>query len=227
MLTAAGSGLCGNNPLPVVPLDGPLPACPFVCTKQDAACRALGDFYHATTGQSWRLRGGWEAAAAAIPTDYCSGFDALRCDGTGAVVELLLSSNQLSGFLPYSLGTLTSLTALSLADNGLLGSLPPSVRSLSKLKLLLLAGSGLCGDVPMSRQPDDGPLGNCDTSEPAPPMPPPPPAVTLDMCHELAGEGDSTLALVLVIVLSLLAGGAAVGGGVYAMHRRRRRFDRW
>jgi hypothetical protein len=48
------------------------PRGPFVCTKQDATCEALGDLFYATNGSGWLNREGWEAAAAGVTTDYCS-----------------------------------------------------------------------------------------------------------------------------------------------------------
>jgi hypothetical protein len=47
---------------------------PFVCTKQDATCEALGDLYYATNGAGWGPfeAAGWRSAAAGVAADYCS-----------------------------------------------------------------------------------------------------------------------------------------------------------
>ena len=70
---------------------------PFVCTRQDATCEALGDLYYATNGSGWRDNSGWEAAAAGIATDYCgfwhdSGF---ACDGGLALTFLCVCESGL------------------------------------------------------------------------------------------------------------------------------------
>ena len=89
---------------------------PFACTKQDATCEALGDLYYATNGAGWLNKGGWESAAAGVATDYCSFYpadpDTLTCDEASALVSLYVVSNDLSGTIPASLGSLTQLEAL-------------------------------------------------------------------------------------------------------------------
>ena len=69
------------------PDDGALPSCQSVLTcgvNNDATCcRALGDFYNATSGASWitTMRTGWSAAATGTPTDYCTFFGVLCSNG--------------------------------------------------------------------------------------------------------------------------------------------------
>ena len=67
------------------PDDGALPSCQSVLTcgaNNDATvCRVLGDLYNATTGASWLTKTGWSAAAAGIPTDYCTFFGATCNNG--------------------------------------------------------------------------------------------------------------------------------------------------
>jgi len=82
----------------------------FACTKQDATCAALGDLYEATSGPGWLDRGGWEDAAAGIPTDYCTlGTGKAACDGSGHFRYLGIQQNNLTGTLPASLSSLTQL----------------------------------------------------------------------------------------------------------------------
>jgi len=99
-----------------------------------AVCNALGDLYYATNGGGWTNRGGWASAAAGNATDYCGfwQFDSPTCSG-GALTLLCvsgllvmrrltrlalrrarswLSVNSLSGTIPSSLGSLTSLREL-------------------------------------------------------------------------------------------------------------------
>ena len=96
----------------------------FRCTQQDAVCDALGELYFSTSGRGWRLRGGWEAAAAGNATDYCT-FEILDsvgssfCDSSGAPVWLNLGANNLTGTLPASLSAVSTLTHVDFRDNKL------------------------------------------------------------------------------------------------------------
>ncbi len=59
--------------------------------------------------------------------------------------ELNLNDNQLTGEIPEELGNLSNLEYLRLSDNlGLSGSLPGSFTSLTSLRTLALSGTGLC-----------------------------------------------------------------------------------
>jgi hypothetical protein len=110
---------------------------PFACTKQDAACEALGDLYYATNGDGWLRKTGWESAAAGVATDYCSFYSLLpSCNRTGGLFRLHISGNQLRGSIPASLGSLTQLTYLHLYGNEISGSIPASLGSLTRLKSL-------------------------------------------------------------------------------------------
>ena len=124
---------------------------PFACAKQDAACEALGDLYYATNGAAWTIRDGWDKAAAGLPgIDYCSfyvyGNDTL-CTG-GAVANLALRGNGLTGTLPSSLGRLSALTNFNLAVNQIGGSVPASLASLTMLTQLWLVSNALSGTIP-------------------------------------------------------------------------------
>ena len=75
--------------------------------------QALIDLYNATNGDSWNLRTGWKAAP--LHTD---GFALPGTEGTwrgvtvtaDTVTNINLSTNNLVGTLPASIGTLTGLT---------------------------------------------------------------------------------------------------------------------
>jgi hypothetical protein len=125
-------------------------------------CGALGDLYYATNGAGWARTGpasvggnaGWSAAASGIPTDYCTFLQ--QCCGTpcinGVLVELQLHLNNLTGTIPESIGSLTSLTALLLAANNLIGTIPYSFGSLTSLQALYIQGAplALTGTLPSS-----------------------------------------------------------------------------
>ena len=61
---------------------------------------------------------------------------------------LYLSSNQLSGPIPASLGNLPKLATLYLSSNQLSGPIPASLGNLPKLATLYLAGNQLSGCLP-------------------------------------------------------------------------------
>ena len=69
----------------------------------------------------WTIRDGWDLAAAGVATDYCSFFvqNGKPCDAAGVFTMLTLFSNGLSGTIPSTIGTLTSLVDLCAALRGL------------------------------------------------------------------------------------------------------------
>ncbi|KAJ1265107.1 hypothetical protein BS78_08G053400 [Paspalum vaginatum] len=68
----------------------------------------------------------------------------------GPLAELVLSGNQLSGSIPWSLFKYENLTLLDLSQNQLTGGVPNAFKSLSKLETLLLSGNALTGKIPES-----------------------------------------------------------------------------
>ena len=125
---------------------------PFVCTKQDAACEALGDLYYATGGPSWKQSTGWSAAAAGVASDYCFFYTTFGtvCSGSDTFTSLWLENNRLEGTLPSSLGDLKGLQLLELGENALSGTVPESLGSLYSLTELSLFYNQLSGTVPAS-----------------------------------------------------------------------------
>ncbi|WP_041257381.1 FG-GAP-like repeat-containing protein [Fibrella aestuarina] len=105
---------------------------------------ALADLYAATNGTGWATRTNWLAGC-----NPC-GWYGVGCDGNGRVTSLVLGNNQLSGSLPASLSTLTSLTTLALDNNQLTGSLPDGLRALTGLTSLSLGGNQFSGTIPVS-----------------------------------------------------------------------------
>ncbi|CAL4896634.1 unnamed protein product [Urochloa decumbens] len=67
-----------------------------------------------------------------------------------SLVELVLSSNQLIGLIPYGLFRYENLTMLDLSQNNLTGPVPDEFKNLTKLETLLLSENRLSGEIPAS-----------------------------------------------------------------------------
>ena len=103
----------------------------------------LTAFYEATGGENWTYSENWLTDR---PLSEWYGVD---MDGSGRVVELLLSRNSLTGSIPPELGSLTGLTQLSLGNNeNLTGRIPPELGSLTHLTHLHLHNDDLIGSIP-------------------------------------------------------------------------------
>ncbi|MDE2878525.1 MAG: Ig-like domain-containing protein [Gemmatimonadota bacterium] len=103
----------------------------------------LETLYRSLGGPNWsRRRAGWL-------TDQPLGtWDGVRVDGDGRVVELRLSSNNLSGRIPAELGNLSRLRALYLSGNSIVGPIPAAIGDLSRLEELYLTFNPLTGEIP-------------------------------------------------------------------------------
>ena len=104
----------------------------------------LETFYDTTGGPTWTDDTSWKTDA---PLDEWYG---VYTDADGAVIALTLVENGLSGPIPSSLGSLSSLRSLYLAQNELGGPIPPSLGNLSNLESLLLSWNELSGPIPPS-----------------------------------------------------------------------------
>ncbi len=133
--------------------------------------------YEATGAANWLSSDNWLSEA---PLDEWYG---VTIDGSGRVIELNLSENELSGEIPPELGSLSNLQhlflfrnelsgeippelgnlanleGLYLSDNQLSGEIPPELGSLASLRLLAIDGSRLSGEIP----PELGSLANLET----------------------------------------------------------------
>ena len=98
----------------------------FTCTSQDTTCAQLGALYSSTAGSSWTSNTNWATAASGTATDYCT-FFGITCDSTGAVTQILLGSNNLTGTVPAYFGTGTAFASVNrvlLHMNNLVGPFP-------------------------------------------------------------------------------------------------------
>ncbi|KAI3448864.1 hypothetical protein Pfo_005529 [Paulownia fortunei] len=66
------------------------------------------------------------------------------------LIFLSLSSNQLTGQIPASIGNMSLLSVLDLSRNNLMGSIPSGIGKCSYLKVLDLGNNNLSGDIPNS-----------------------------------------------------------------------------
>ncbi len=118
----------------------------------------LRELYLSTAGDSWFSNTGWPSASEFLmhPTSAPPGSSPLSAwagvflDVNGCIVKLNLSSNNLSGPIPISIGNLSYLTELWLDDNKLTGKIPTSIGDLTNLELLLLDHNQLQGNIPAS-----------------------------------------------------------------------------
>ena len=66
------------------------------------------------------------------------------------ILEVNLSDNALTGFLPLEIGNLTAVIFLDLSKNWISGSIPKAISGLKNLQILNLAQNKLLGDIPDS-----------------------------------------------------------------------------
>jgi hypothetical protein len=118
-----------------------LPFCDMVSQIPKAECEALVALYNSTFGPYWANRTGWLANYTP-----CS-WHGVTCSG-GHVTMLYLSSNNLAGSIPNTLGNLSSLGGLEMSSNQLSGSIPSALGSLPSLRSLDLAVNQLTGSIP-------------------------------------------------------------------------------
>ena len=128
------------------------------CDASDfGALRAL---YLSADGDNWTDNTGWDLVKnnATPPVGSCDlgSMYGVTVNGSNRVTQLELSSNNLDGSIPTSIGNLSELTVLSLGDSSSLGnmnitgSLPDEICDLSKLSTLSIQFHNLTGSIPDS-----------------------------------------------------------------------------
>ena len=117
--------------------------CIVVTQIPQVECKALLEFYRQTNGPLWKNNAGWNKSKT--PCNW----QGIRCYYEH-VTQLELSSNQVSGTIPTSLGySLSKLTSLKLGNNQLSGTIPSSLGHLSQLTILELNNNQLRGPIPV------------------------------------------------------------------------------
>ncbi len=102
--------------------------------------QALVAIYNATDGPNWSRSDRWLDPSVA---DWWG-----VTVSNGRVTHLDLSSNGLSGELPYQIRFLTDLEELILNDNNLSGRIPSDISLLPELMVLQLSHNQLSGEIP-------------------------------------------------------------------------------
>ncbi|MEM6768621.1 MAG: hypothetical protein AAF655_27025, partial [Bacteroidota bacterium] len=102
---------------------------------------ALVALHDSTMGISWRRK--WNLD---MPM---SSWHNVQLDREGRVISVVLTANQLNGFLPISLGNMNKLEILWLGTNNLDGTIPSSFGKMINLKQLFLDHNKLKGGIPV------------------------------------------------------------------------------
>lgn len=116
--------------------------CAHVTQIAQGECEALVALYSSTDGANWTNNTNW------LQTNAPCSWYGVNCVG-GALTELLLGGNQLSGTIPGELGNLRSLRLLHLFDNRLGGAMPAALGNLTNLTELIANHNQLTGAIPV------------------------------------------------------------------------------
>eukprot|EP01041_Mallomonas_annulata_P008313 gene8313-17111_t len=90
---------------------------------------------------------GWRCDSAVPRINVCK-WKGVTCDSNGLVAKIFVPSSNIRGFLPSSIGQLSSLTGLFLSYNSFEGIIPTSIGFLTKLLTLELFGNKFSGSIP-------------------------------------------------------------------------------
>ena len=93
---------------------------------------------------------GWACSAGTPTSTVICGWGGVTCNSDLSVTIINIQFKTLSGSLPTSIGSITSLDHLSLGYNNIYGVIPESIGNLSLLKKLALQYNALTGILPTS-----------------------------------------------------------------------------
>ena len=142
-LHADGTGLCAPSDVAFrLWLETISDARISTCTNNPDEIEALVAFYHQTNGPNWTDGTNWLSNA---PVGTWHG---VETNEFGAVIELTLNNNNVSGMIPPEIGQLSHLQILRLNGNDLFGPIPAELGQLKKLWFLSISGNKLSGYIP-------------------------------------------------------------------------------
>lgn len=101
----------------------------------------LSEFYTSLNGDSWTKNDGWNEASS-----VCDWFG-IACDSKGAIAQINLSQNNLSGMLIDAIWDLPDLNQLALFDNEVRGPIPETFLN-ENLETILLGHNNISGPIP-------------------------------------------------------------------------------
>lgn len=142
-LLADGTGLCAPSDVAFQTwLETISGARVSTCINNPDEIEALVAFYHQTNGPNWTDNTNWLSNA---PLGTWHG---VETNEFGAVIELTLDRNNVSGIIPPEISQLRHLQILRLNGNDLFGPIPAELGQLRKVWLLSLSGNRLSGTIP-------------------------------------------------------------------------------
>jgi len=125
---------------------------------------ALVDLYNDTNGPNWNANSNWlngpvstwkgislvdgRVTAIRLPDNNLTGYIPGSLGNMKQLSLLLLFNNQLAGHIPSTFGNLKNLQQLNLGNNQLTGNIPPSFGKLTNLTHLYLDSNKLEGNIP-------------------------------------------------------------------------------
>jgi PKD repeat protein len=108
----------------------------------DMEKQALSDLYHSLAGDQWKNHTGWLSE-----DQHACAWHGISCDnGVMPVSEIRLNDQNLTGFLPSSLGNFKDLKRLFLGRNQIKGSIPDTLNQ-TCLHILWVPGNQLSGSI--------------------------------------------------------------------------------
>ena len=142
-LVTEGTGLCAPSDVAFrLWLETISDARVSTCINDPDEIEALVAFYHQTNGPNWADGTNWLSNAP------LSAWHGVETNEFGAVIELTLNNNKVSGMIPPEIGQLSHLQILRLNGNDLFGPIPPELGQLGKVWFLSLSGNQLSGNIP-------------------------------------------------------------------------------
>lgn len=110
--------------------------------------QALKDIFQSLNGQNWSNKANWPTSWPASASSSVFGTWYGVTVVNGDITQINLTSNNLSGIIPVSIGNLTALTRIAFDSNSITGSIPTNIGSLSQLLVLYLQYNQLSGTIP-------------------------------------------------------------------------------